>query len=412
MKSLGVLYILIFIFTFLSCQDYDLEDDDVIRTEIPVVMINTPENEPIASKEQYIYGASMSVCDIGNVSEYRCDIKGRGNTTWDRPKKPYKIKFENKVSLLGEPKDKEWVLLANHFDKTMLRNDVAFWMASKYSKFDYVPRFHFVDLILNGKHVGLYQLGEQVKISKNRINVGDDGFLLEMDKKADASDVTFHVDHIVRPINIKEPKTVVGDEDYNYVKGFVSRADAALFSDDWLNDEFGYKTLMDMRSFAEWYVIMEITKNCDAAAFQTSCFMSLTRNGKLKMGPIWDFDVSLGGFPTEIWHNEFLNVPQNFYVKNDDSWIDRLFQDEAFVAAVKECFDNYYNHKSEIMAHIDQVARQNCNSAILNNKLWGVFYNKMGDVPSMETAYFEEVEYLKRWLSDRMDWMKSAFDAM
>ncbi len=398
---------------FVSCQDKDQdESEDVIKTDLPVVMVNTPNCEPILSKETFIPGATMSVYDSGKTYEYQCNVKGRGNSTWRKPKKPYKIKFENKQSLYGEPKDKEWVLLANYYDKSMLRNDVAFWMASNIGKFDYVPRFHFVDLILNWQYNGTYQIGEQLKIAKNRVNVGDDGFLLEIDGKAASDEVTFKVENIYMPINIKDPKVVPGDANFNYVKDYVSRADAVLFSDNWLDETAGYKSLIDMQSFVEWYLIMEITKCCDAR-FYTSCYMNLSRNGKLKMGPVWDFDISLGGFPARKSEDMYLNDPENFYVKDSTgSWIERLFQDKEFVLSVKDRYNDYYSRKGEILAHIERVAIQNKNSAILNNKLWGVLTYRQRSAADVESAYFEEIAYLKRWLSTRMDWLKSAFDAM
>lgn len=124
----------------------------------------------------------------------------------------------------------------------MIRNDLAFWMADKFGKFDYVPRFHFVDLILNGKYNGPYQLGDQLKLGKNRVNVGDGGFLLEIDSKAASDEITFKVPHIGQPINIKEPDVVIGDENYNYVTEYLNRVDAVLFSDNWLDENTGYKT--------------------------------------------------------------------------------------------------------------------------------------------------------------------------
>ena len=103
-------------------------------------------------------------------------IKGRGNSTWGLPKKPYKIKFETKTSLLDEPADKEWVLLANYYDKTLVRNEIAFYMG-RMSNLDYTPSSNFVNVYINEKYNGIYQLSDQLKISVNRVNVGEDGFL-------------------------------------------------------------------------------------------------------------------------------------------------------------------------------------------------------------------------------------------
>ena len=176
-------------------------------TGLPVVYIDTEDKAAITSKEEYVNAVIRVVEDIetrgvGDVFENPVKIKGRGNSTWTFPKKPYKIKFDEKVSLLGEPADKEWVLLANYPDKTSLRNKTAFEMG-RMSSLDYTCRTHFVELVLNGEYCGTYQLGEQLKIAKHRVDVGDDGFLLEVDAKAAADDVTFRVAHINYPLNIK-----------------------------------------------------------------------------------------------------------------------------------------------------------------------------------------------------------------
>ena len=104
------------------------------------------------------------------VFESEMKIKGRGNSTWGLPKKPYKIKFDSKKSLMGFPADKEWVLLANYTDKTQLRNELAFFMG-RISSFEYTPRTAFVEVIINGVYNGTYQLTEQLKISKNGLEI-------------------------------------------------------------------------------------------------------------------------------------------------------------------------------------------------------------------------------------------------
>lgn len=387
--------------------------ENLVHYGLPIVVINTPNSEPIVSKEDYITGSTVSLLNADMTFDFQGEmkIKGRGNSTWSAPKKPYKMKFDKKLSLFGDPKDKEWVLLANYHDKSMIRTDIAYWMASNFGQFDYVPRFHFVDLMLNGKYNGTYQLGDQVKIAENRVNVGDDGFLLEIDAKADATDITFRVPHIGKPINIKDPDVVEGDENYNYVKDYVTRADATLYASNWLDEENGYKSLIDMQSFAEWYVMMELTKNNDAVFF-TSCYMNLSRMGKLKMGPLWDFDVSLGGYWSGAGR-DFVNDPEGYYIKTQTgSWIARLFSDPAFVAAVKEAYAPYYNNKTAIIAHVESVAAANKKSAIANNKLWGTLCDKNSTDDVIGAAYDAQIEYLKNWISTRIEWLKTAFDEL
>ena len=380
---------------------------DLTHSGLPVVIINTPNNQDITSKEDYVENTLMSVLQMDIMDEF-CELtnmKGRGNSTWAAPKKPYAIKFDKKKSLMDLPEDKSWVLLANYYDATLLRNDLAFFMGNEISTLDWTPHYQQVDLILNGQYKGIYQLGEKVKISKKRVNVGDDGFLLEVDAKADANEVTFNVTHIGQPINIKEPDVVVDGEDYNYIVDYLTNSDAALFSENWLDAEDGYKKYIDMSSFVDWYLINEIAKNNDAI-FYTSCYMNLKRGGKLKMGPLWDFDVAFGGYPWEPRASEISNLTTGFYIK-DVSWINRMFNDPEFLSLVKERFNDFYSRKQDMLDHIDSKAAIIIEKVIEDNKLWGRITIKTASNEEVKVAYQEKVNQLKTWLSTRLEWLKT-----
>ena len=210
---------------FSAGETYCFTKSEMTQT-LPMVSISTPNNQPITSKEEYISNSLISVSDVDG--KY-FNIKGRGNSTWNAPKKPYAIKFDKKVSLMSLPEDKSWVMLANYFDASLLRNDLAFYMGQKMSHLDYTPHFYSVELTLNGEYKGIYQLGEKLKISKKRVNVGDDGFLLEIDAKAGSDEITFSTPFLEQPVSIKDPDVVEGDDNYNWVKNFVTEAEAALF---------------------------------------------------------------------------------------------------------------------------------------------------------------------------------------
>ena len=380
---------------------------DLTHSGLPVVIINTPNNQNITSKDEYVENTLMSVLQMDIMDEF-CELtnmKGRGNSTWAAPKKPYAIKFDKKKSLMDLPEDKSWVLLANYYDATLLRNDLAFFMGNEISTLDWTPHYQQVDLILNGQYKGIYQLGEKVKISKKRVNVGDDGFLLEVDAKADANEVTFNVTHIGQPINIKEPDVVVDGEDYNYIVDYLTNADAVLFSENWLDAEDGYKKYIDMSSFVDWYLINEIAKNNDAI-FYTSCYMNLKRGGKLKMSPLWDFDVAFGGYPWEPRASEISNLTTGFYIKNV-SWINRMFNDPEFLSLVKERFNDFYSRKQDMLDHIDSKAAIIIEKVIEDNKLWGRITNKTSSNEEVKVAYQEKVNQLKTWLSTRLEWLKT-----
>lgn len=387
---------------------------DLTHSGLPVVILNTPNNEDITSKEEYVENSLISILQMDIMDEF-CEltnVKGRGNSTWGAPKKPYAIKFNKKKSLMDLPEDKSWVLLANYYDKTLMRNDIAFYLGNEISTLDWTPHYQFVDLVLNGQYKGIYQLGEKVKVSKKRVNVGDDGFLLEVDAKADVGDITFNISHIPQPINIKEPDDVaVDDDNYNFIVNYLTQADAALCSDDFLDEDNGYKKYIDMESFVEWYLINEIAKNNDAIFF-TSCYMNLKRGGKLKMGPLWDFDVAFGGYPWEPQATEVSNVVEGFYIKDNVHWFIRLFQDPAFVSKVKERFAVYYNNKQALLDYIDTRSALFINKVVEDNQLWGTLTSTDATPEEVKTIYQEKVDYLKTWISSRLEWLYTNINAI
>lgn len=383
-------------------------------TGLPCLWIETEDRKDIVSKDEYLSAKFNLYEDLitkspDNRSEFYGKIKGRGNSTWNRyPKKPYRIKLDEKVSLLGEEKDKSWVLLANYVDKSLLRNHLAHYMGFR-SNLDYTPKLHYCELFLNGEFKGNYQIGEKINNSSHRVNVGDNGFILEVDYFAETEDdaVYFKSNHLLCPINIKEPALINGDNDYNYIKEFFLKAENSLFSDSFLDKEKGYKQFIDIDSFVDWYLIQEISKNNDACFSQicSSCYMHMERGGKLKMGPLWDFDIAFGNVLNSS------GVPEGFYIKNA-TWISRMFEDPAFVEKVKTRFSYFYSLKNELMIEIDATALYLKYSVEENNNKWNVLYQWSHPERDVWGSFYNEVQYLKSFLSTRLDWMKNEFDLM
>ena len=380
------------------------------NTGLPVMRIDTEGGRSITSKETYLNAHMKLTEDVktrggGDVLEADLLIKGRGNSTWLFKKKPYRLKFNEKVSLLGEHKDRSWVLLANYADKSVLRTHAAFYMG-KISNLEYTSSSHFVELFLNGKYDGTYELCEKIKVSNHRVAVGDDGFLLEIDAEAedDSDSRYFYVYSLSNPVNIKEPDVQYNDANYNYIENFLEKVDNALYGLNFRNTSTGWQAYMDMDSFVDWYLINEISHNTDSRMFK-SCFMSLKRGGKLKMGPLWDFDLAFGN--TDYWDRG----PEGFWVKDAD-WFERLFEDPAFVNRVKERFDYFYNHLPDILNEIDAEGQYLKYSMVANENRWHSLYAY--SVPNVEIwgSYQNEDQSVKEWLKKRMDWLKKQYDRM
>ena len=176
----NILFLICFILLF-SCNKDDeiiIEDTAIVkdavtvipevRAKLPVLSINTQDLTPIVSKDDYINGTLKISSDNENENlEVNLRIRGRGNSTWTFPKKPYQIKLDDKEEVLGMPRDKKWILLANYSDKTMLRNELAFNL-SRFSNIGWTPESRFVEVYINDEYLGVYQVTQKVEESSNK----------------------------------------------------------------------------------------------------------------------------------------------------------------------------------------------------------------------------------------------------
>jgi hypothetical protein len=382
-------------------------------TGLPMMYITTDGLQEVTSKEEYI-GANLVLKEdvktrgAGDVIEARVNIKGRGNSSWQFSKKPFTLKFDEKVSLLDMHKDKSWILIPNYNDKSMLRNSLAFYMSS-ISSIDYTPESHFIEMVFNEKYQGTYLLCEKLKIAKHRVNVGNDGFLVEIDCRApaEADSRYFDVPHMENVVNIKDPDVEYNDENFLYIKNFVRKADEVLFGSNFTDPATGWQAYLDMDSFVDWYLIQEIGKNLDGK-FDTSCYMHLARGGKLKMGPMWDMDVAFGNIAQL---NQTCYDPTGFYIKNEQ-WYSRLFKDPVFVARVKDRFNYFYSNMDNILANINADAQYLKYSAQENDDKWHLLNTYTWSNYDIWGCYQNEVQGLKNWLVTRMKWLKTQFENM
>ena len=160
---------LLFILACKDSSDCDLDNPEI---DFPLLCIETANDSEEISKYNYS-DASIELKSIHESENVSLDveIRGRGNSTWGFPKKPYQLKFEDKESVLSLPADRRWILLANYSDKTLLRNELVFNM-SRFSSLDWTPESRYVELMLNNEYLGVYQLTQKVEESVNRVDIG------------------------------------------------------------------------------------------------------------------------------------------------------------------------------------------------------------------------------------------------
>jgi hypothetical protein len=394
----------------------------IAYTGLPTLYINT--NNSKITKKEYVEDCSFKLIDkeFGEVEYENLKIKGRGNSTWGMPKSSYTLKLKKKKSLLGMPKDKKWVLVANYIDTSLLRNYYVSHISNKYfDNMEWNPTFNSVDLVLDSKYLGTYILGEKIKISDGRVNIqdmsdikddinndglvdiNDGGFIVEINERMD-EDYNFRTTKKVA-FSLSDPddKEDVSEDMFNYVKNIVQKAEDALFSDSFMDEDEGYSKYIDVDSVIDWYIVNEFTKNIDAA-FYSSVYMYYNPiDQKIYMGPNWDYDLSSG-------NTNYSNCDdyKSYHIKNT-KWFARMFEDPTFVAKVQS---RWKEIQKDLKTSVDQEIQNEANdievSATCNFLKWPVlgsyiFHNDPGY--AKRKTYQSEVDYFVTWLDNRYDWM-------
>lgn len=406
---------------------------------LPVLNLNTDNAVEINSRETYVKGSfSLTAEGVADASG-TLEVRGRGNSTWDFPKKPYRLKLTNSTSLLGMPKGKNWVLLANYADKTLIRNDIAF-MFSRSLGFEWTPRAHYVELKLNGAYQGVYQLVEHVRIDPNRVNidelrVGDidsdkitGGYLLEVDFRHNQNFcVNGNPDPVcVNGVNTQrnldfcldsnkgmEPACLANPEalhdplwvnQRHYIETYYANAEAALFGDNFKDPALGYAAYFDVDSVVNYYIENELFKNVDGAT--ASFFLYKKRGGKLFFGPIWDFDLAMGN----AGYNG-VDIPQGWHIRNA-SWFTQFFKDPAFQAKVKARWkalkdegkiEYIFQYAQARATWLDAQQKKNYELWSVTDVVAWINHGTHGGTGSYEA----EVKELIRWQRERTTWIDS-----
>lgn len=379
-------------------------------TGLPILTIDT-DGIPVDSREIYTDGTInvFGGLNFEHIETSSVRIRGRGNSTWFlHPKKPYQIKFETKTNILGLPKDRKWVLLAEYSDKTMLRNKLTYEMGAM-SSLDYTPNGEYVELVLNDVHLGTYLLAQKVEESNNRVQVGDDGYLIEIDQdyRVDPDDIFFRPtiftqQYTSNVFNIKAPNISYGTAEFDLIENHVNDFESVLFGPDFTDPDIGYRAYVDIDSFVDWFLINEISKTVDAQWYSSIHFTYIPGE-KIKMGPLWDFDLSYGN--VDYADPEY---PEGYWIK-DNPWISRMFEDPYFVALVENRFSYYYNNLGYFNTYIDETSSYLERSQTFNDDIWQSLGMYVWPNPVWFNTYAEEVNHLKQWLSTRMNWLAQEF---
>ena len=436
---------------------------EMFFSELPVVYINTEGGQAITSKEKYIdaelivQGNETYNSKTTKLYNGATEIRGRGNSTWSQPKKPYRLKLDKKTDLLGMGKSKHWVLLANYMDESLQRNTLAYNLsgAMGMEQMETV----FVDVVLNGDFVGNYQLCENIRVDSTRVDIFDwegfaedaagiiadeegldkdtagdleeymaeksmawitsgtvsfngstysiadypdievpsitGGYLLELDEYYD--EVSKFKTESGQPIMFKNPEFVGTNPDMiGYVQEYVQAFEDAVRSDSYTASYEG-ETLHYSELFDLDALVDYWLINeifFNEELNKKSTYMYKDIDGLMMMGPIWDMDWSSGG-EGQTYHTE--QWATRYYSTNaqSQSWYKYLIQDPYFITRAQERYWEIRNDQVEAMLdELDSNYELLKTSAAANGQRWGY-----------GSDYKKYVDDLRNWFNEHLSWM-------
>lgn len=349
------------------------------------------------------------------------EVKGRGHLTWSMEKKPYNFRLLNKQSganMLGMAEHKRWVLLANHADKTLLRNRVAFEIARRVGLVkenkSWTCDSRYVEVFFNGKYLGSYLLTEQIRIDKNRVNIketdetatGDDitgGYLFEIDRYWDEGH-RFKPTRSNLPFMVKDPDPLNAAQK-QYVENLIAGIEEQLYpAAPAVPDTLNYHDKIDIGSFIRTMFVYELTDNNDAR-LPGSLYMHKdvdSKNNKLVSGPVWDFD-----YTTFEGGSEYMFYGHTASANETNFWYAQLMTDPKFRARAKEMWIALYDSGalSSIPKYIDDQSAPSTflpKSAATNWTVWEFKDDRNHDknrtwneaVTALKTKYTERLNNL------------------
>ncbi len=412
---------------------------------LPVIEINTLNGLSITSKDVYTdcYISLLDTETGNNVVSELAEIKGRGNSTWEKfDKKPYKFKFESKQNLFGYGAEKTWVLLADARDYSLLRNMLALNAGGVMSELGYTSKGQSVELYLNGVYQGVYYLCEQIQVKKNRVNItqeddeivqgpADIGWLIEMDawvsedqggtSKIPSYGITTDGDVFVRVDDgmyngyvIKDPEDILFDADGNlkedfmlYVQSYIKNSLAAVSGDDYN----AVCELIDVKSFAQAYIIFDLFKNPDTQ--YSSVYFYKDVNGKLVAAPLWDFDMAIGNVTHKAnagWNASNFRDTTFLWTAQKNTWFRELLEFQEFRDLVgQELVDNAEALRASIKADL-AYARAHAEAYKKNFEKWDLIGNTSATQAMGSWSVPNEFKSFEEW-EDHLNYIEAYLEA-
>lgn len=390
-------------------------------TDVATVYINTFDGSDITSRTNYTYATMWEVNGIDTVQYDSLRIRGRGNSTWGLSKKPYRLKFNEKAKLLGKgyANTKNWVLMANHADKTMLRNATANFIGKKLG-LPFNPGSRFVDLVLNNSYRGTYQITDHIDIRKHRVDITEQefaavdtsditgGYLIEADGFAAGDPVWFNTSWNV-PVSVKSPdEDVVNQDQIDYIRDFINDFESRLSYDVLEDPQEGYRSVVDSTTLAAWILSTEFTANVDG---YFSAFLYKERqDDKLYFGPLWDYDIAFNNCNRKGDVTRRLMMYDGFGNDVVAPWVRRMYEDPWMKNLLSERWGKAIRKGivDKTLAYVDSMALVIDQTQALNSTKWPLDRHVYNEI-TLYSTYQEGVDYMKKFIREHASYLCEVF---
>lgn len=416
-----------------------------IASNLPLISINTNGaqivNEPKIVAQLSVFdkgkGAINSLSDAP-VLTCKIGIEVRGSTSQVFPKKSYGFETvtetgENlNISLLGLPAENDWVLYAPYNDKTFIRDILAYQLFRKMGH--YASRYVLCELYLNNEYYGVYVLLEKIKQDKNRVSVTkldttditgvpvSGGYIFKIDKPTGTNNEGWTSSYLSKIETGKKINFLFHDpsanklhhEQQEYIRNFIFNFEKVLASENYANEESGYRNLIDVNSFVDYFILNEVSKNIDS--YRTSAFFHKDRddkNKKLVAGPPWDYNLGFGNanyYTGEVVTDWVYQGIPDSDGRHIPFWWQRFLNDPVFYSTMKQRYTNFRGNilKTEnIHKFIDSLALVLKEPQARNYAVWKIMGKYVWPNPYFGSTYQQDIDYLKKWIGDRLVWIDS-----
>ena len=455
MNSLKNIFVLSLFVALFSCQKETSLQLEELPIEEPIVIL--PENK---LPQVYIQTNGAEIVDepkvdaqmiisVNDVIDYdgAIGIEIRGSSSQGFPKKQFGFETRDatnedlNVSLLGFPEEEDWILYAPYSDKSLMRNVLMYDLSREIGR--YASRAKFVEVTINEAYNGVYVLLEKLKRDNNRIDInklkadensGDNltgGYILKLDKAGGADEMLYTTYNSIPsahdPMNAANGQKInflydtpdeedITSEQRVYISNYMASFESALAGDNFTDPTTGYATYIDTQSFIEFFLLNELSNNADG--YRLSTWLTKDKNEKLKMGPIWDFNLAFGnadycnGSATDVWTYKFNErCSGDFWLI--PFWWERLMEDPAFVSELKSRWSELRSgafSNTAILQKIDTYTETLTSSGGIQDNFdrWPVLGEYVWPNNFVGNTYSEERNYLINWINDRVGWMDGA----